>query len=161
MNDALVQTAPTAFIVRRFSTFATAPVRLRRSPPLPHTIPPIPIVPQERVRPRIIRPVPRPARRDVLAVAAVAVGAAGVVLAAQDRRAQREADDAGGQGVGVVVAVAVAAVLVAAPFALALGFPAALIDPAAVVVILAGTVIAGRAVAVGLGLRQGGRDRAP
>ena len=44
------------------------------------------------------------------------------------------------------------------PFALALGFPAALIDPAAVVVILAGTVVARRAVAVGLGLDRGRRD---
>lgn len=53
----------------------------------------------------------------MLAVAAVAVGAAGVVLAAQDRGPQGEPDDAGGQGLASVVAVAVVAVLVAAPFA--------------------------------------------
>ncbi len=126
---------------------------------LPHAIPPIPIVPHVGVRPRVVRAVARPAGGDVRAVAAVAVGAAGVVLAAQDRCAQRKPDDAGGEGVAVVVAVAIAAVVIAAPFALALGFPALLIDPGAVVVVAAGTVVAGAAVGIGLGRRRGGRDR--
>lgn len=91
----------------------------------------------------------------MLAVAAVAVGAAGIVLAAQDRGAEGEADDAGSQGVAAVIVAAIAVVIVAAPFALALGFSALLTDPAAIVAVAARPLIAGATVGIGLG--QGGR----